>query len=116
MLTGMQSHIGHAASSKSQRVIGMWQSIAISLVAGILLGNGVPHFVKGITKERYPCMLGNSPTPNLIGGWVCFVASAILVQWVDLQQFKNASLISASIGVLLIGLFHASIGAFGQKD
>jgi hypothetical protein len=43
----------------------VWQSVLLSFVAGIFFGNGIPHFVKGITKERYPSMLGNGPVPNL---------------------------------------------------
>jgi len=93
----------------------MWPSIGLAVLAGILFGNAIPHFVKGITKENYPCMFGNSPTPNLIAGWFCFVLAGVLVRWIDLDRFRDASLIAASLGVLAIGLFHASVGAFGRK-
>jgi len=93
----------------------MWQSIGSSLLAGIVFGNGVPHFIKGITKENYPCMLGNSPTPNLIAGWLSFILFSFVVQWVDTDRFRTASLIAGSVGLLAIGLFHSSIGAFGRK-
>ena len=39
------------------------------LFIGILGGNAVPHFVKGIAKEHYPCVLGNGLVPNFIAGW-----------------------------------------------
>lgn len=93
----------------------MWQSIGVAFLVGLLFGNGIPHFVRGITKQDYPCMLGNTPTPNLIGGWLCFVAAGLLAHWGDWQGFHAASFGAASIGVLLIGLFHASIGAFGRE-
>jgi hypothetical protein len=94
----------------------MWQTVVFGFLAGLLLGNGIPHFVKGITKENYPCMLGNSPTPNLIGGWVCFVVAGLSTRYVELQQFPDTAFVSASVGLLLIGLFHASIGAFGRTS
>ncbi len=36
------------------------------------------HLVKGFTRERYPCVLGNGPVPNLIGGWLCLTAAMVL--------------------------------------
>jgi hypothetical protein len=33
-----------------------------------------------------------------------------------LRSFYTAALVAAALGVLLIGLFHASIGAFGSAD
>jgi len=57
----------------------VWQSVLLSFVAGIFFGNGIPHFVKGITKERYPSVLGNGPVPNLIGGWLSFVVAGLLM-------------------------------------
>lgn len=93
----------------------MWHSLGFSVLAGILFGNGVPHFIKGITKENYPCMLGNSPTPNLIAGWLSIILAGFVVQWIDTNRFYNASLLAASVGLLAIGLFHSSIGAFGRN-
>lgn len=94
----------------------MLQSIVLSFLVGVLIGNGIPHFVRGITKERYPCMLGNSPVPNFIAGWVSFVLAGVLAQYIDPLHFHAATLISGAIGLLLIGLFHAGIGAFGRPD
>ena len=94
----------------------MWQSVLLSFVAGIFFGNGIPHFVKGITKERYPSMLGSGPVPNLIGGWLSFVVAGLLMHWIDLRHFRATSLAAAAFGVLLIGLFHAAVGAFGRTD
>ncbi|MFJ6322044.1 MULTISPECIES: hypothetical protein [unclassified Rhizobium] len=93
----------------------MWLSIAFSYLAGVLFGNGIPHFVRGITKENYPCMLGNGPTPNLIAGWLCFVLVAVLARWIDFQSYRDVSLIAGGFGLLAIGLFHSAIGAFGRK-
>jgi hypothetical protein len=99
-----------------RKVHPMWSSIVLDFLAGILFGNGIPHFVRGITRENYPCMLGNSPVPNLIAGWLSFVLVGILARWIDLEAHRDASLAAASLGVLAIGLFHASIGAFGRRS
>jgi hypothetical protein len=85
------------------------------LLIGILGGNAVPHLVKGITKESYPCALGNGPVPNFIGGWVCFVLALVLARLALNSRVSDLDLIAGSVGFLLIGLFHASIGALGRK-
>ena len=85
------------------------------LFIGILGGNAVPHLVKGITKESYPCALGNGPVPNFIGGWLSFVMALVLARLALSSRVSDLDLIAGSIGFLLIGLFHASIGAFGRK-
>jgi hypothetical protein len=43
-------------------------------------------------------------------------AGGLGARWIDFDQFREATLIAASIGLLAIGLFHASIGAFGRND
>jgi hypothetical protein len=50
------------------------------LLIGILGGNAVRHLVKGITRESYPCALGNGPVPNFIGGWLSFVLALVLAR------------------------------------
>jgi hypothetical protein len=94
----------------------MWQTLILSLLAGIFGANGVPHFVKGITKETYPCVFGNSSVPNLVAGWAGFVVAVLLLYWADVEKHLAISLVSGAVGVLAIGLFHAQIGAFGKKS
>ena len=55
----------------------MWPSIVLGFRAGVVFGNGVPHFVKGITKDRYPCLFGGGPVPNFIAGWLSFVVAVV---------------------------------------
>lgn len=93
----------------------MWQSIVLSFLAGLFFGNGLPHFIRGITKERYPCIFGGGPIPNLFAGWLSLVASGILTHWIDFSTWGTEASIAASLGVLAIGLFHAGPGAFGPK-
>jgi hypothetical protein len=93
----------------------MWQTIGLSFLAGVMGGNGIPHFVKGITKEPYPNVLGNGPIPNVISGWAALVITALLFHWSRADLHPFAAFASAATGVLLIGLFHAGPGAFGKK-
>jgi hypothetical protein len=85
------------------------------ILIGILGGNAVPHFVKGITKENYPCALGNGPLPNFIGSWLCIVLTTVLVRLALNSRVSDLDLAGGLIGLLLIGLFHSAIGAFGRK-
>ncbi|MFC5745446.1 hypothetical protein [Actinomadura rugatobispora] len=92
----------------------MWQAIVLGLVAGVLGGNAVPHFVAGITRRSYPNLMGNGPVPNLVSGWVGLVATGLLWHWADTAGHDGWALGAAAAGVLLIGLFHAGPGAFGR--
>jgi hypothetical protein len=94
----------------------MWQTTILGFLAGVLGANGVPHFVRGITKESYPCLLGNSPIPNLIGGWGSFVLAAFVLYWTDVGKYPLTSMVSGALGVLLMGLFHAAGGAVGRRS
>jgi hypothetical protein len=94
----------------------MWQAIILSFLGGLVAGNGLPHFIRGITRRRYPCALGNGPIPNLIAGWAGLVLGSLLLWWAHLDRHPELSFVSISVGILLIGLFHAGPGAFGRQD
>jgi hypothetical protein len=87
----------------------------ISFFAGVIGGNSIPHFVKGITKEPYPNLLGNTPVVNLVTGWTAFVIAALLGYWADVGSYPVWAFVAGALGVLLIGLFHAGPGAFGRN-
>ena len=92
----------------------MLKEVALWFLVGVLGGNAIPHTVKGMTKERYPCALGNGPVPNLIGGWICLVVALVLARSANAGALSHLDLAAGSIGVLMIGLFHAAVGAFGR--
>jgi len=94
----------------------MWQTIVLGILGGVIAGNGIPHFLRGITKQRYPCALGNGPIPNLIAGWFGLVLGLLVLAAAHLNRHPLASLACVGIGVLIIGLFHAGPGAFGRKE
>jgi hypothetical protein len=83
--------------------------------AGIFGANAVPHFVKGITKELFPTPFGPSPVVNLIAGWAMLIFAALLVFWTEVDQHPMLAFLIGALGVLLMGLFHATIGAFGRR-
>ncbi|WP_035700794.1 hypothetical protein [Glycomyces tenuis] len=91
----------------------MFQAIALGLLAGLFLANGVPHFFRGIVNERYPMVFGSGPVPNLIAGWGSFVIGVLLLAAADLGAEPVAGGAALALGVLLMGLFHAAGLAFG---
>src|SRR5258708_38262780 len=93
----------------------MWQTIILSFFAGLMGGNAIPHFVKGITKETYPNMLGNSPVPNLEADWTALVITSLLINRARVVRYHEWGFVFITLGVLLIGLLHAWIGAFGRN-
>lgn len=93
----------------------MIKAIVIGFFIGLLGGNTIPHFIKGITKENYPTVFGNNSIPNFIVGWAGLNVTCILVYYWNFKEFPLISFIFCSIGLLLIGLFHAGPGAFGKK-
>jgi hypothetical protein len=92
----------------------MWQTIGLAFLAGVLGGNAVPHFVKGITKETYPTVFGSSPVVNLLAGWSGLVFAALCVAGAHVGRHPGWAVGSGALGVLLLGLFHARIGAVGR--
>jgi len=94
----------------------MWQAIVFSFLGGLLAANGFPHFTRGITKTRYPCVLGNGPVPNFVVGWAAFVMAALLSYVADVGSHTGWSFGAAAVGALVMGLFHAGPGAFGRPE
>lgn len=54
-----------------------------SFIAGIFATFGVPHFVRGVTGERYNGIFSKSISAieNIVWGWVSFVIAAILLHF-----------------------------------
>ncbi|MFJ2828026.1 hypothetical protein ACIPC1_10520 [Streptomyces sp. NPDC087263] len=86
----------------------------LSFLAGVLAANATPHFVKGITKERFPTPFGDGPLINLVAGWGMYVITALLAATADMTERPLLAFTAAALGVLVMGVFHATIGAFGK--
>lgn len=94
----------------------MWQTIGLGLLGGVIAGNGLPHFLRGITRRRYPSALGNGPIPNLVAGWFGLLLGGGVLAYAHVDRHPVPGAAAIAIGVLLIGLFHAGPGAFGRKE
>jgi len=86
----------------------MIKSLAVSFLVGVILGNGLPHFIKGLSQDNLPCKIGNGPLPNFLAGWASLVLIGLLYQLIDVQKFAVSSLIAGYVGLLFIGLLHSS--------
>lgn len=87
------------------------RTVVLSLLAGMLVGNAFPHFVRGITHESYPGVIGRGPVPNVAVGSLGLALSGGLVSAAGVTRHPRAAWVSGSAGLLLLGLFHAAGGA-----
>ena len=55
----------------------------LSFLAGLVATYGMPHFIKGITGEKFPIPFAGvrSATANAIWGWVSFVIAVLLLHF-----------------------------------
>lgn len=92
----------------------MAQAITLGLLAGLILGNGIPHFIKGITNDRYPTVFGSGPIVNFLGGSISIGIAALLLLAADLPSAPIAGSAAVAVGTLAMGLVHAAGIAFGR--
>lgn len=93
----------------------MWQTIALTFLAGVFAANATPHFVKGITKEHFPTPFGSGPLVNVVAGWAGYVIAGLLFIASRATAYPKLAFAATALGVLAMGVFHASIGAFGKR-
>jgi len=91
-----------------------------SLLAGILLANAVPHFVHGVSGDRFPTPFANppgkglsSPTLNVLWALANLAAGGLLFRAGRIAGF-DAGLGVCFAGVAAISLF--SSVRFSRKD
>lgn len=93
----------------------MWTAAICGLVGGLWAGNAAPHFLKGIARESYPTLLGDSAPVNFVAGWVGLVLAAGFLWWAGAAGSGLVVALPAALGVLVTGTFHALGGAFWLK-
>ncbi|MDR8411293.1 hypothetical protein MTP10_21480 [Nonomuraea sp. 3-1Str] len=93
----------------------MLLTAVLSFFAGVFGANATPHFVKGITKEHFPTPFGTGPLVNLVAGWAMYVIAALLAVGADTAGYPAVAFTAAALGVLVMGIFHATVGAFGKR-
>jgi hypothetical protein len=83
-----------------------------SFLAGIFATLGVPHFVRGVTGERYNGIFSKSisSVENIIWGWVSFVIAAFLLHfshpWAHLYRASGLF----GVAVLMMAIVLANVG------
>jgi hypothetical protein len=82
---------------------------AASFLAGVVLANAVPHFVHGISGDRFPTPFSDppgrglsSPTVNVIWGLANAAAGYSLFKAGKLSRGKTAGVISFLAGAAVI--------------
>jgi hypothetical protein len=113
MWSGDSDYIIKLSEERQRQMLG---TIILCFIAGVWFGNGIPHFVKGVTKEDYPCGLGNGPVPNFLAGWLAIATTPLFLYLGHASSHPLAAWITAALGVVPIGLFHSWHGAFGKKN
>jgi len=91
-----------------------------SLLAGLLLTNGVPHFVKGVCGDRFPTPFAHppgrglsSPMLNVVWGLLNFLLGGWLAHVAELSQGGPSRWAFFAAGVVLLSLW--SSWCFAQK-
>lgn len=90
----------------------MWHTTLLSVLAGAMGVNAVPHFVKGVVGEPFPNVWGNSPLRNAVAGVLGFALTVLLGYWADVPRHRWAGLGAVFAGALLMAVFHGLGGAF----
>jgi hypothetical protein len=90
-------------------------TLALAFIGGVLGGNAIPHFIRGITGQRYPNVWGGGPVANIVAGWGGLVLAAVVLYAAFDGHQPLWPFCSMAVGMLLIGLFHAGPGAFGRR-
>ena len=94
-----------------------WYFYVLEFVSGLLLTNGVPHFVQGVCGNLfqspfgYPPGIGeSSPLSNTLWGFANLGAGFVLL-WLFAPQGSAAGWILVALGVLLPRFGYPSISA-----
>jgi len=89
-----------------------WYFYLAQFVSGLFLANGVPHFVQGISGQRFqspfaspPGVGESSPTVNVLWGFVNIAVGFALLRSFEPQGSEAlVGWIAVGIGVLLTGV------------
>lgn len=86
-----------------------WYNYLAAFFSGAFLANVVPHFIHGISGDRFPTPFAHppgrglsSPTVNVAWAWVNLVVGYILFREGHLQSQETATLIVFLAGIIFI--------------
>lgn len=88
-------------------------NLIVVLIGAILITNGVPHFVKGITGQRHmtPFSVRSSPVVNVIWGMLNIGPGLWLVHRAG--AFNRAVIVTAALGVIVTAV---ALAWFWSRD
>jgi hypothetical protein len=90
----------------------MFQTVALSFLAGLMGTNALPHLIKGLAGEEFPNVLGNSPLRNALAGVTGILLTALFAVWADIPSHPWTAALSITFGAYLMAVFHGLRGAF----
>jgi len=89
-----------------------WYFYIASFFAGIFLANGVPHFVQGVSGNKFPSPFAkppgrglSSPTVNVLWGLFNFLIGYLLLGVGQVSSGNVPSLLVFFVGVVAISIF-----------
>lgn len=90
----------------------MFQTVALSFLAGLAGTNALPHLIKGLVGEEFPNVLGNSPLRNALAGVTGIPLTALFAFWADIPGHPWAAAVAIVVGAYAMAVFHGLRGAF----
>ncbi len=89
----------------------IWYDYVACFFAGMFLANSVPHFVNGISGDRFPTPFArppgkglSSPTVNVIWGLFNLAVGCVLFRVGKVSSGDNAALLIFFVGVAAISI------------
>jgi len=100
-----------------------WYLYIVSFFAGIFLANGIPHFVQGVSGNRFPTPFSRPPGRGLSSatvnvGWALFnlLIAYLLLRMGRVNSGNILSLIIFFVGIAVSSLFSSVNFQKKEKD
>jgi hypothetical protein len=91
-----------------------------SFLAGLFAADGVPHFIKGITGQKFQTPFGRSSSAlvNVAWGWANFVVAGVLLHFAHprAHEFRAASLFMLGFLIMALLLAHGWMSQAAARD
>ncbi|MFY0254565.1 hypothetical protein ACDQ55_11480 [Chitinophaga sp. 30R24] len=88
-----------------------WQQLLADFFAGIFLANAVPHFVHGISGNKFPTVFSkprgvglSSPTTNVLWALFNLMIGYVLAKRGHVSSEEPATIVTLFIGIAAISL------------
>ncbi|MGW4122806.1 hypothetical protein [Nocardia sp. NPDC004711] len=94
----------------------MWYTVLLSVLAGVMGANALPHFIKGLVGEEFPNVLGNSPLRNALAGWLGLIITGLLIYATELPAHPWPAVLGIGAGTFVMAVFHGRGGAYRLNE